>query len=175
MSANLAAVCIVSRWLEANINDYLAAVPLLLPGDAPLKPVLYVGNEFEDDRVAQAEPPPKSPALYVLWDAPAAVTPELATNTHRDYEGLVISVRVMLEKPSHDAKAMRTLDYYGRAVIRCLRALLDNSEAPERELLGIELVAATGLTFTPFQDDAPGDILSGAVLVTLFLRDWSPT
>lgn len=174
MSANLAACAIVSRWLEANINTYLATVPLLFPSDGPLKAVAYVGNEFEDDRVAQAEAPPKTPALYVLWDAPANVTAELATNTHRDFEGLVVSVRVLLERSTHDAKAMRDLDYYGRAVIRCLRALLDNDQAPQREMLGVELVGATGLTFSPFQDDAPGDILSGAVIVTLFLRDWSP-
>lgn len=172
---------LVQGWLRdeaRGFNAQLAAVPRRA-GDTepPLVAPHAIVSQYDERWVYAAETPPSLPALVL---AAQQLPPDrtLGTNTV-DLSALQVAVGIYYTTRAGDAPARSRAGAYAReAVRRTLRAFLDPTApgsvalvAAERTLRNIEVVRMALVADVPLVEGVGDATTSGAVLVTLDLRD----
>lgn len=166
---------IISDWLNSDVkgfNDVVKDIPCDLDDVNLRKPCAFIADSSRDDRVARMDDPPSVPALYVTSDGPLNAEGEVKT-IYRDSDTTSVAIRYVM-KGCDTAAANAQVMYALRAVVRSLRELMRNENAPSRTRNGIYIESCLNLTFGRVEEGAGSSVVAGAVVAVFKVRDKSP-
>lgn len=153
-----------------GVNDYLPGIPRDA-GDSQPTVLAAVYDETRDDCVASRNDPPNTPCLYLVQDSPMTLAGEVETQV-RDSDDAVLAIRYLTT--SYDtAQGIQDTSYTLRAVVKSLRALTQASSA-ERTRNSVCLLAIHDIVFVPITEAVGDSHVTGALVVTLEVRDAAP-
>lgn len=158
--------------LETKLEAMVPATVLDKDGDfRPLK-IGFIGNDSEDEAVAQFYEPPAYPAIYVNEDGPMGMTGEVTT-TFRDTlpgEGLPVAIRI-IQRDFDTVAAVQARGYILRAIMQSLEDWLSNVNEASRSRSGVQVMWADTFRMGPWEEDVGGAKVTAVIVVTLQLRD----
>lgn len=160
-----------SDWLKDSgngVNAHLLQIPLDGTDPRPA-PVAFIGDQTRDKVVARWEQPLDFPAIYVTMDGPAIGQGEVS-QIHRDFDDVVIAIRLLVKNPDTQ-ESVRDTFYYLRAIVRSVKALAHNDQAPERNRGGIYVGTVKAITYGRWSEAVGSATATGAVTITHNVRD----
>lgn len=174
---------LLTEWLKGSTGGVLtklkamtSATVLDKDGDARPLSVGFIGNESEDEEVAQGYDPPSLPAIYVTEDGPMAMAGEVTT-TYRDTlpgQGMPVAIRVVQEDFDTVA-AVQARGYLLRAIMQSLEDWLANGNEASRTRSGVQVMWADTFTMGPWEEELGSARVTAAIVVNLQLRDTEVT
>lgn len=161
-------------WLKDptyGVNAQLANVPKDAGDPVPTN-IAFIGDQTRDKVVAQWKEPQDFPALYVTMDGPAVGAGEVGT-IHRDYDSVVVAIRYLVRNPDAE-EALRDTFYTLRAIVRSVKDLAHNDQAPQRTRNGIYIGTVKSIAYGQWREGVGNATATGVVTITQDVRDSSP-
>ena len=173
-------VRIIADWLGRaslgrtdGLNYHLALVDIDATDTVPAD-IKWIGDETRDDRVAQGEDPPKTPAVYVTSDGPFVIDGEIVPNQDvRDLNEVRIAVRYLLPS-NHGANAVRDAYYSVRAIMKSIAQLMLNDNVDDRTRNQFVLQEITSTVGGAVREGIGDFMVTSAVVFTFRARDLDP-
>ena len=174
------ALRLMTDWFKGSTGGLDVKLAAMVPetvrdkdGDFIPTSVGFIGNDSEDECVAQFYEPPSYPAIYITEDGSMGMQGEVTTN-FRDTllgEGLPVAVRI-IQQEFDTVAAIQARGYLLRAIMQSLEDWLSNANEASRIRSGVQVMWADHLRMGPWEEEVGEEAkVTSALVVTLQLRD----
>lgn len=176
----LETIRMTSDWLKDATHGVNAELDALQAGvdmdatDPAMLAVAVIRNPTEDADAAAWQAPIELPAIDVREDGPVAADGEVAT-VYRDAASVALAIRYFATAAEEDVAVQQTMTAL-RAIVRSLAKFLQDTPEAEaaRSRNGILILGCTTLTFGRWHEGVGDAKVTGAVGITLQVRDTLP-
>jgi hypothetical protein len=155
-----------------GVNAQLANLPKY-ESDPEIPEIARVLDLTIDPEVILRKRPMDYPSLIVSMQNVANSDREFG-DVYRDSRDVLVNIDIVVSA-TDPAPSARDVLYYIRAILRCLKDLMEPLHSDDQEQNGIQLVAMNAVDWGPVNIELPSGRIVGTVIPSYYIRDSLPS